>query len=77
MVKKMRLINSEFNDKGQISFQKRRFKKRVVQDGKFIIRWTAYDEMVAVKITVIDRNRNNIFNDSMLLLTNKVVNKHR
>jgi hypothetical protein len=72
--KKIRLINYEFNDKGQIAFQKIRFKKRVVQDGKFMISWTAYNEIVAVKITVLDRDGNNVFNDSMLLLTNKVVN---
>lgn len=72
--KKIRLINSEFNDEDQVAFQKIRFKKLVVQDGKFIIRWTAYNEIVAVKITVLDRNGNNVFNDSILLLTNKIVN---
>lgn len=71
--KKVRLITSMFERVDSIKFQKMKFKRIVIQDGQFNISWTAYNDITAVKITVLDRDGNNVFNNSMLLLTNKTV----
>lgn len=71
--KKIRLIKSPFKDSHQVPFQKLSIKKKVIQDGKFLVEWKPYGEIHAVKITILDKNGNNVFEESMLLLTNKEV----
>jgi hypothetical protein len=71
--KKDKLINSKFTNKNTIAFQQTRFKKKLIQDGKLLVEWGDYKGIMAVKVSVLDRNGNNIFDNSMLLLTNKVV----
>jgi hypothetical protein len=71
--KKDKLINSTFTGKKEKPFQKIKFKNKHIQDGKFIIEWRKYNKSNAVKITVIDRKGNEVFEVPMLLLTNKPV----
>jgi hypothetical protein len=71
--KKVRLIVSSFDNSHQIPFQKLSIKKTVIQDGKILVEWKIYGEIYAVKITILDRGGNNVFDESMLLLTNKEV----
>ena len=71
--KKVRLIVSSFDNYNLLPFQKLSIKKTVIQDGKILIEWKIYGEIYAVKITILDRDGNNIFDESMLLLTNKEV----
>jgi len=72
--KKEKLINSTFTGKEDKPFQKLKFKKKHIQDGKFVVEWRKYNKSNAVKITVIDREGNEVFEVPMLLLTNKPVN---
>jgi hypothetical protein len=72
--KKSKLINSTFTGREEKPFQKLKFKKKHIQDGKFIVEWCTYNKSNAVKITVIDREGNEVFEVPMLLLTNKPVN---
>lgn len=69
--KKVRLIVSSFDNSHQLPFQKLSIKKTVIQDGKILVEWKVYGKIFAVKITILDRSGNNVFDDSMLLLTNK------
>jgi hypothetical protein len=69
--KKVRLIVSSFDNSHQLPFQKLSIKKTVIQDGKILLEWKVYGKIYAVKITILDRSGNNVFNESMLLLTNK------
>jgi hypothetical protein len=69
--KKVRLIVSSFDNSHQLPFQKLSIKKTVIQDGKILLEWKIYGKIYAVKITILDRSGNNVFNESMLLLTNK------
>lgn len=71
--KKVRLIVSPFDNGHQLPFQKLSIKKTVIQDGKILVEWKVYGEIYAVKITILDRGGNNVFDESMLLLTNKEV----
>lgn len=71
--KKVRLIVSSFDNSHQIPFQKLSIKKTVIQDGKILVEWKVYGEIYAVKITILDRGGNNVFDESMLLLTNKEI----
>jgi hypothetical protein len=69
--KKARLIVSSFDNSHQLPFQKLSIKKTVIQDGKILVEWKVYGKIYAVKITILDRGGNNVFDESMLLLTNK------
>jgi hypothetical protein len=69
--KKIRLIASSFDNSHQLPFQKLSIKKTVIQDGKILVEWKVYGKIYAVKITILDRSGNNVFDESMLLLTNK------
>jgi hypothetical protein len=69
--KKIRLIVSPFDNSHQLPFQKLSIKKTVIQDGKILVEWKVYGKIYAVKITILDRSGNNVFDESMLLLTNK------
>ena len=71
--KKVRLIVSTFDNSHQLPFQKLSIKKTVIQDGKILVEWKVYGEIYAVKITILDRGGNNVFDESMLLLTNKEI----
>ncbi len=71
--KKVRLIVSSFDNSHQLSFQKLSIKKTVIQDGKILVEWKVYGKIFAVKITILDRIGNNVFDEAMLLLTNKAL----
>lgn len=71
--KKLKLISSEFNNKGRIHFQKVFLKKKWYQDVSLEIEWKKYKQYQAIKITLKDREGNPIFKDPMLLITNKPV----
>lgn len=71
--KKIKLIESDFVHHGDLPFQKLQIKNKVIQDGKIRLEWRPYNDIAAVKVTIIDRKGNNVFDDSMLLLTNKIV----
>lgn len=71
--KKVRLIVSSFDNSHQLSFQKLSIKKTVIQDGKILVEWKVYGKIFAVKITILDRSGNNVFDEAMLLLTNKAL----
>ena len=71
--KKVRLIDEDFDKSYDIKVQKICIKKKCVQDGIIRIQWSKRDKYTAVKITILDRNNNNVFDDPMLILTNKEI----
>ena len=67
---KSRLIDSEFENCGNIKFQKLSIKKKCIQDGSMGFKWTKYgDNYYAVKVSILNKDKKNIFDESMLLLT--------
>lgn len=71
--KKIKLIESTFNNKGTLHIPKLILKKKCYQNISLEIEWKSYFEYHAVKITLKDREGKNIFKDPMLLITNKTV----
>lgn len=72
-VKKARLINSSFSNQYIHKLQKVRFKKACYQDALLLIEWKEYMDYTAVKITARTREGKEIFENPMLLITNKSV----
>lgn len=72
-VKKARLINSSFSNQYIHKLQKVRFKKACYQDALLLIEWEEYMDYTAVKITARTREGKEIFENPMLLITNKSV----
>jgi hypothetical protein len=72
-VKKARLINSRFSNQYIRKLQKVRFKKACYQDALLLIEWEEYLDYTAVKITARTREGKEIFENPMLLITNKSV----
>jgi len=72
--KKIKLIESEFKNKGTLHIPKLVLKKTCYQNVSLEIEWKSYFEYQAVKITLKDREGKNIFKDPMLLITNKSIN---
>ncbi len=71
--KKTKLINSNFSHQEIIHLQKYRHKKRCFQDAKLEIEYRRYNEFFAVRISIKDRKGKAIFQNPMLLITNKRV----
>jgi hypothetical protein len=70
---KSRLIESNFDHCSVIQFQKISIKKKTLQDGQLEIKWLKQKAYSAVKISILDRDGKNVFDESMLLLTNKKI----
>lgn len=71
--KKEKLIDRKFDNSKDTKFQKIRIKKKCIQDGTIRVCWTTYKNYTAVRITILDKNGNNVFDHPMLLLTNERV----
>lgn len=71
--KKKKLITSDFKNQHIHKMQKVRFKKTCYQDALLHVEWLEYKHYTAVRITAKDRKGQSIFNDPMLLISNKPV----
>jgi hypothetical protein len=71
--KKTRLIDSNFSNQYIHKLQKVRFKEACYQDAFLLIEWQEYLEYRVVKITAKTREGKEIFENPMLLITNKFV----
>jgi hypothetical protein len=71
--KKIKLITSQFNNKGVVNIQKVFLNKKCYQDVSLELEWKSYDKYQAIRVTLKDRKGNSIFTDPMLLITNKLV----
>ena len=69
--KKQKLISYDFANFNSIKFQKLSIKNKTIQDGSIKVEWDKFDDFTAIKISILDRNNCNIYDDSMLLLTNQ------
>ena len=72
--KSIKLMDTKFDNYGEKKFQKLHIAGQCIQDGKIVIIWQQYNDYNAVKIKVYDRTGQSVFDDGMLLLTNKVIN---
>lgn len=70
---KSRLIDSEFENCDNKKFQKLNIKKKCVQDGSISFKWSKYGDHYAIKVSILNKDKKNVFDDSMLLLTNKKI----
>ena len=71
--KSIKLIDAKFDNYGEKKFQKLHIAGQCIQDGKIVISWQQYSDYNAVKIKVYNRTGQSVFDDGMLLLTNKVI----
>lgn len=71
--KKVKLIESDFKHNHTFKIQKIKFKRSCFQDVTLQIEWNDYIGNQAVRITVKDQKGKNIFQDPMLLITNKPI----
>ena len=71
--KKVKLIASDFKYSHTSKIQKIQFKRACFQDVTLQIEWNDYMNNQAVRITIKDNKGKNIFQDPMLLITNKVI----
>lgn len=71
--KSIKLIDAKFDNYGEKKFQKLHIAGQCIQDGKIVISWQQYSDYNAVKIKVYNRTGQLVFDDGMLLLTNKVI----
>jgi hypothetical protein len=71
--KKTRLIDLDFPNQHIHKVQKVRFKNACYQDASLLIGWQEYGDYTAVKITAKTREGKGIFQNPMLLITNKSV----
>ena len=71
--KKIKLINSQYNNTGIVKIQKVFLNKKGYQDVSMEIAWKKHGQYQAVRITLKDRKGNPLFKDPMLLITNKSV----
>lgn len=71
--KKTMLMDSNFPNQHIQKLQKVRFKNACYQDAFLLIEWQEYGDYAAVKITAKTREGKEIFQNPMLLITNKSV----
>jgi len=71
--KKIKLIDCEFTHKEIILLKKYHHRKRCFQDATLEVEWRRYNAFFAVRVTIKDRQGKNIFENPMLLITNKRV----
>lgn len=71
--KTVSLIETKFSNQHIQKLQKVRFKNACYQDASLQVEWEGYGDYTAVKITVRDRDNREIFENPMLLITNKTV----
>ena len=71
--KKQRLMSSGFDNSDIVKFQKLSIKKLTIQDGKIRLQWSKHKGYTAVKVSILDREDNNVFDEAMLLLTNNQI----
>lgn len=71
--KKIKLIESAFKHSHTFKIQKIKFKRACFQDVTLQIEWKDYMDNRAVRVTIKDKKGRNIFQDPMLLITNKLI----
>ena len=71
--KKIKLINSVFDQQKEIPLQQVRIKNKAYQDVICGIEWKKYKQYTAIRITLFDRQGKMIFPDPLLLLTNQAI----
>jgi len=69
----MKLHKANFDHEDEKAFQKLTIGKQCIQDGKMIISFGGFEGYNAVKIRINDRDGDRVFEDDMVLLTNKKV----
>ena len=71
--KKIKLINSKFKKLGQINFNKLIISKKVIQDGCIEFNIKKIKDLIVVKVVIKDSKGKAIFDNPMMLITNKKV----
>lgn len=64
----------KFEHHASLPFQKMSFGKQCIQDGHIKIQWSDFGVYTGVKITILNKDGDSVFGESMYLITSKTVN---